>query len=215
MKIGYALVAKTTPFSIAPPNSTKKILVLGDSLAVGVGATKPEDSMAGLISHDYPTASIINLAKSGSRTEDILGQLTKVKNQKFDLIIIQIGGNDVTHFTNQKEITNNMKQIISQAKTMAPHILVWSSGSVGFAPIFVPPLSWILTERTGKTYENIAKTVETEGATYINLYVPYQEDIFKTDIKKYYAEDNFHVASAAYRVWYEKCRPKIKEFLDS
>lgn len=213
--IGKALVVKTKPFSSHPHSSTKRILVLGDSLAVGVGATESKHSIAGRIGHDHPHASITNAAISGARVEDVLQQIAAFHEEHFDLIIIQIGGNDVTHFTSLKKIAEDMNKIIKQAKIIAPHVLVWSSGSVGFAPIFIPPLSWIYTAETRRIYRTLSRIVTAAGCTYVNLFVPWSEDIFKTDTKKYYAPDCFHVADAAYDIWYEKCRPKIQEGLST
>ncbi len=211
--IGEKLVQITKPFNVQNQNPSKQVLILGDSLAVGVGATDPKYSIAGRISKDYPDISITNAAISGSRTIDVINQINNLEKKHFDLIIIQIGGNDVTHFTNLQQVTHNMEQIIKQAKGISPHILVWSSGSVGYAPIFIHPFKWIYTFQTLRTYKVISTVVTNAGFQYIHLFVPWKDDIFKTDIKKYYAPDCFHVADAAYEIWYEKCTPAIKEIL--
>lgn len=211
--IGEKLVQITKPLSIHPQNPTKRILVLGDSLAVGVGTTDTKYSIAGRISKDYPNASVTNVAISGSRTIDVIKQISYLDKKHFDLIIIQIGGNDVTHFTSLKEVASKMVQIIKLAKEISPHILVWSSGSVGYAPIFIPPFKWIYTFQTLRTYKTISNIVTKAKCTYINLVVSWKDDLFKTDTQKYYATDCFHVADAAQGIWYEKCRPKIQEVL--
>lgn len=214
-KIGEILVQKTKPFNTHPANPTKQILVLGDSLAVGVGSTDPKYSIAGHISNDYPHVAITNAAISGSRTTDVIKQISAFEKKHFDLIVIQIGGNDVTHFTNLKEIVCNMEQIIKKAKEIAPELIVWGSGSAGYAPIFIPPFSWILTAETLRLYKTIAQVVRNAKCTYIELFVPWKDDVFKTDTKKYYAPDCFHVADASYKIWYEKCKPKIREVLEA
>lgn len=211
--IGEKLAATTQGFSIHPANPTARILVLGDSLAVGVGATSPSSSIAGRISQDYPQVDITNVAVSGSRVHDVIAQITPFTNDHFDLIVIQIGGNDVTHFTSLKNIESDMKSIMAQAHAMSPHVIVYSSGSVGFAPIFTPPSSWILTLETQRVYSALARIVTEAGGTYVNLYVSWINDLFKTDTARYYAPDHFHVTSDAYAVWYGKIRPKIAEVL--
>jgi lysophospholipase L1-like esterase len=161
--------------------------------------------MAGRISNDYPKAAITNAAVSGARVEDVIQQIQAFEKQSFDLVIIQIGGNDVTNFTNLAAVKQNMEIILKKAKTISPHILVWSSGAVGSAPIFIPPFSWAFTWESHRMYTNLSNAVNNAGATYINL----------PDIENDYAPDNFHVNSNAYGLWYEKCRPKIQESLKS
>ncbi len=211
--IGHNLVKKTQAFSAHPPNATKRILIVGDSLAVGVGSSDPNHSIAGRISADYPDIDITNVAVSGARVEDITGQLSSFQKEHFDLIIIQIGGNNVTHFTPLKTVRADAHTMMQSAKTISPHVIVWSSGSAGFAPIFVPPLSWAYTVRTKKVYITISEVVTSEGGTYVDLYVPWKEDVFKTDTKRYYAADKFHVADDAYGFWYEKIKPIIAKVL--
>ena len=51
------------------------MLILGDSTGVGVGATLPEESIAGLLAADYPDADIVNVAVSGTRVADAIAQV--------------------------------------------------------------------------------------------------------------------------------------------
>src|SRR5277367_6022713 len=43
------------------------VLILGDSTGVGVGASMPEESIAGLLAADYPQADVVNISESGAR----------------------------------------------------------------------------------------------------------------------------------------------------
>lgn len=114
--IGQQLVTSTKAFSHHPPNPTLDILVLGDSLAVGVGASDTSNSIAGRIAKDYPTADMTNAAKSGARLNDVIDQLQPFMNDRFDILLIQIGGNDETHVTSIKQVHRDMNTIITQAK---------------------------------------------------------------------------------------------------
>jgi hypothetical protein len=51
------------------------VLILGDSTGVGVGATLPEESIAGLLAADYPDADIVNVAVSGTRVAGAIAQV--------------------------------------------------------------------------------------------------------------------------------------------
>ena len=211
--IGLALAAKTKPFSQHPSNPASHVLVLGNSLALGVGSSDPLFSIAGRIGNDYPDADITNAAVSGARVHDVIAQIAPFQTEHFDLIAIQVGGNDVTHFTNLKKITDDLNQILLRAHIMSPHVVIWSSGSVGFAPMFQAPASWILTLETKRIYNTMARVAVNHGATYVNLYVPWKQDIFKTNSKNYYAADDFHVTDSAYAIWYDKIYLDIRKIL--
>lgn len=45
---------------------------------------------------------------------------------------------------------------------------------------------------------------------YVDLFESAENDVFNTDIDKYYAPDLFHPSSAGYGVWYED----VKKYLD-
>jgi lysophospholipase L1-like esterase len=134
--IGDNLVKDTRAYSAHPPNATKRILIAGDSLAVGVGSSEPTYSIAGRIGEDYPNADITNVAVSGARIKDVIHQLSSFQKNQFDLVLIQIGGNNVTHFTPLGKIRTDAHTMMQQAKNLSSNVVVWSYGSAGFAAIF-------------------------------------------------------------------------------
>jgi lysophospholipase L1-like esterase len=73
------------------------MLILGDSTGVGVGATRPEESIAGLLAADYPDADIVNVAVSGTRVDGAIAQVQRCLEAglRFDLALLHVGGNDV------------------------------------------------------------------------------------------------------------------------
>src|SRR4029079_15206967 len=77
-----------------------RILLAGDSVVFGVGASRPESSISGLLGQDFPNASIMNIGVSGAETDGLVQQLQSVQAQHFAAAIIIIGANDVVHFSN-------------------------------------------------------------------------------------------------------------------
>ena len=51
---GIALAARAKAFTRERVDATLKIAMIGDSTVVGVGATVPEDSLAGQVGRDQP-----------------------------------------------------------------------------------------------------------------------------------------------------------------
>ena len=59
------LAREARPYTAAPEQPTKRLLVVGDSTAVGTGADASADSLAGLIGQTHPQWRIDNLAANG------------------------------------------------------------------------------------------------------------------------------------------------------
>jgi hypothetical protein len=68
---------------------SKKVLILGDSTAVGAGAN-PEETIGGRLSKKF-NVDVINLGVNGAQTKDVVSQIKTVSEQKFYLTIIHIG----------------------------------------------------------------------------------------------------------------------------
>ena len=66
--------------SAGVPKSALRVLVLGDSTGVGIGANRPEESIAGLLAQDFPAADIVNVSRSGARVADALGAGARVSS---------------------------------------------------------------------------------------------------------------------------------------
>ena len=99
--ISICLIATTLMFSSC--NSQKSLVVLGDSIAEGVGASDKDKSYANILAKELDF-SLENFAKSGDTTADLIKKLKTddVKNaiKNADYVEISIGGND---FLSQRE----------------------------------------------------------------------------------------------------------------
>lgn len=208
-RIGKKMSSITSPFERHVADPTKRILIIGDSLAVGVGTSGGAKSIAGLIASDYPELDITNLAVSGSKVKDVLATLQNAGDDKYDIILIQTGGNDVVQFTSIDDAAADLDALLKLAKKKSDKVLFFSSGSVGFAPIFIAPVSWIYTNRTVNLYSKLKTVAEENSVTYIDLLYSKADDPFK-DIEKYYAPDYFHVSDPAYEFWYQKIKLNLQ-----
>lgn len=101
-----------------PP--TPRVVILGDSLTYGTGASDGED-YASLLASETGW-NIINAGVPGNTSSDGLARLPDLLNghqtgeQKIDFLIIELGGNDFLKRIPEEETTRNLKAILSQAK---------------------------------------------------------------------------------------------------
>ena len=93
------------PFIRNNPAVRLRMLFIGDSTAVGTGARSNTQSVAGYFGHDYPAAQIDNNSYNGRKLHQMACQFpTKTKFQ-YDLVVAQIGANDIMQFTPFNSIT--------------------------------------------------------------------------------------------------------------
>ncbi|MEX2515161.1 MAG: SGNH/GDSL hydrolase family protein [Candidatus Paceibacterota bacterium] len=197
-----------------PDDPDRRILIIGDSLWVGVGVLDPAKSLAGRLIADLPQALVVNQAKSGARITDGIKQLRSAVREhgNFDQVIIQLGANDIVQLTRPGKATTKLRQLLAAAHNVAPDVAYMVCGSVGFAPLFVGPVDWFYTAASRFYLPRLYAVAEDTGTLYIDFYRPRAEDPFYADPDKYYAADLFHPSGAGYGLWYEKCQENLQCF---
>jgi acyl-CoA thioesterase-1 len=94
-------------------------LALGDSAAQGIGASRPGRGYVGLIADQIRMQTsrpvqVINISKSGAKLSDVIrDQLPLVARYKADIITVDIGGNDIRHYS-KEQYEKQIDQLTSQ-----------------------------------------------------------------------------------------------------
>jgi lysophospholipase L1-like esterase len=175
------------------------MLVVGDSTAVGTGASAPSASVAGLLGAQQPLLWIDNRGRDGARFADLPAQLT-ANSERFDIVLVQAGGNDVIRISDAQGLRRSVEAVASLASEKAPLVLLMPSGNVGNAPFFFPPFRWWMTSRSRDLHAMVREAAARHGAVYINLFKERDDDPFVKD-KALNARDGLHPSDAGYRVW--------------
>lgn len=204
IKQSVDLARQSEPFQASPSGATATLLVVGDSTAVGTGASSPASSLAGLISRDHSQLKIVNRAKDGARFADIAGQLETAGSERFDVILILGGGNDVIRFTSDEVLAYEAERAVALAHSRAGLVVIMPSGNVGSAPFFYPPWSWLMTARSKKLHGVIREAAASHGALYVNLFKEKADDPFAQRPDELNARDGLHPSDAGYRLWYDE-----------
>lgn len=114
------LVACDTDYRYAPLPSTANVLILGDSLTYGTGADEGED-YASLLANKTGW-NVMNAGVPGNTSAQALERLPEyleahaIGEQKIDLLIVELGGNDFLKRIPPEQILENLKSILMQAK---------------------------------------------------------------------------------------------------
>jgi lysophospholipase L1-like esterase len=213
---GRKLSENSASFQYSASPERFRILIIGDSTGVGTGADGPQDSVAGRISRDFPGTTIENRAEDGAKFANVISQLNEESEDNFDLILIQAGGNDILRFTPLDMIRVNVEALLKAAKERARRVVLMSSGNVGNAPAFFPPVNWLYTSRTRKVRELLMNLAQAEGVVYVDLFMERRDDPFIREPERYNAADFLHPGSEGYRLWYEalKAQARLDELID-
>ncbi|MFM2414645.1 MAG: hypothetical protein RI911_338 [Candidatus Parcubacteria bacterium] len=206
IRAGKRLVASAKPFA-REGDFPVKVLVVGDSLAVGVGAydlfTLPERFASML------NASIENRAASGAKMKDIEQQILSASSMKYDYILIVGGANDIIRMTPDGVLQDAIRASYGAAKIRSERVVAITSGDVGIAPFFIFPFNLWYTKKTNETRPFFIDIAQELGVEYINLLI--YEDVFHTDVPRYYAEDLLHLSSDGYGVWFEHIKERMQK----
>ncbi len=206
IRLGMDIASKSVPFESKPQGDRQKVLVIGDSTGVGTGSSEPRDSVAGRIARDFPGVEIVNLARNGARVKDVPAQLASAGSAGYDVILLQVGGNDILRFTPLEELGASVNDVLQTASGKARRVIFISTGNVGLSPAFFPPINWIYTWRTRSVRALFMDVAKQQGARYVDLFRERGRGIFEDDPAKYYAPDFLHPSGEGYGVWYRELR---------
>lgn len=181
-----------TLFQHALDNPAKRLLVVGDSQAVGVGTTAPEHSISGLFAAANPDWSVETIAVTGAKLPGVTELLKQASQTHYDLILLFGGANDLLRFSPQSSIRKNLTKLIEAARPLADHIAISHGGNIGKAPVwpgFIAPYFTRRSRGARSTYMSLAPTLD-----FIYL------DLFNStdSYKETHAEDGLHLNDAGY-----------------
>jgi lysophospholipase L1-like esterase len=210
IKIGVTQTEQTPPYERRLENSDLKLLIVGDSSAVGVGAVPPEGSIAGRLAADFPTADVRNIAISGHKVADAIKELEKLSaDERFDLIVIQIGGNDIVRRSSYVGLERDFPKLLKLAKEHSGNVVQLTSGNVGTSKLLPFGTRWYFTMRTKKVREIFMRINNQENTHYVDLYRTKANDPYAQDPDKYYSPDYFHPSADGYSDWYSFVKPAV------
>ena len=197
------LARDARPYTAQPPQPTQRVLVVGDSTAVGTGASTAADSLPGRMGQDHPQWRIDNLAANGAKFGDVVQQLERADGG-YDLVLVLAGGNDVIRFTPEDTLRDQVQQAVALARRKGQQVVLMPCGNVGHAPFFVPPLSWAMSRRSEALHALAREVASAQQVHYVRLLKPRDQDLFVTRSQELNAADGLHPSSAGYAEWYRE-----------
>lgn len=179
---------------VIPAGST--VLILGDSLSYGTGATKGEDYPT-LLAHNTGW-QIVNAGVPGDTTEQGLARLPDLlAEHQPRLLMIELGGNDFLKKVPIAQTEKNLKAIIEQAKQHQIRTLL----------IAIPDYQPVKAAFGGLTDHALYAKLSEETQT------PLIEDVFSPVLSKNALKaDYVHPNAAGYRQVEAQLRDSLIDF---
>lgn len=209
LRVSKELAARATPYTKDEAPREKRVLVLGDSTAVGVGA-EPKASLASLLAEHIGAGIVENYAVSGARARDLMAQAERRKHDAYDVILIQAGANDIIQGGNLDSAITDIANVVESLQPYAKQVLVLTAGDVGAATFFPKPLRVWYHARTLTWHDRTEQAIYEAGGTYVNLYKPSRIDPFVKEPAVYLAADGLHPTAKGYALWFKEVIEVLK-----
>ena len=206
------LILRVVPYEQAGTGAGT-IFIIGDSTGYGTGSAKSSDSVAGRLGADYPQYTITNNSVNGRKIAGAQEVVTGI-SQTYDLVVLQIGANDLLAGTAVQTVVADMEALIKALQPHAREIVVISSGNIGGVSRF--------TGEQATQFENISRDYtasmlelaeQYEHVAFVPLFDEPSDDVFVADPARYTAKDGLHPTSDGYAVWYDKAKPYFEAAL--
>lgn len=207
------LIAKVSPYE-QKAESGKSLLILGDSTGYGTGSSDSKYSIAGLIGAEYPNLTITNSSVNGRTIGELLEDIKNLDGT-YDVILLQIGANDILQKRPQDRVLEDLRAVLDALAPRTKKIMMISSGNVGGAVRFKDAEAANYQQQSIIFKEAfLALNAERPYFTYVDLYVAPENDPFVLEPHIYTANDGLHPTNAGYALWYKTLKPVLRTALE-
>jgi lysophospholipase L1-like esterase len=187
------------PQGVVGKGDTKRLLVYGDSIAAGVGATDFRRALVGQAARALSDKTKQQIrwtadGKIGANSERLLRTLDDSFNGELaDYIILSIGVNDVTSLATLNTWRSNLDALLTRLKAIhdEPVIAVAGLPPLSGFPLLPEPLRSVVGGR-GIAFDRAARDVVAAHAGAVHVPVE-----FPTTPERF-ADDGFHPSEAGY-----------------
>ena len=190
-----------------------RMVMMGDSLAASLGADDPRDTigamLASLISeYDGRAVLLSTVAAVSARSSDLEAQVDRALHYRPHVVVIIIGGNDVTHLVPHRRSVKLLDSAIRRLRQAGTQVVVGTTPDMGTVVAIHPPLRWVM--RQSGRYLARAQTVciaEAEGRAVHMGDILGQEFILRPlDL---FSADQYHPSTQGYEALAQALAPSV------
>lgn len=199
-----ALAADKTWKSKAYDGAPLHLLVLGDSIAAGLGAERPKDTLGARIARGLATClhrpvALHTAAVVGSESSALAGQLDALAaDYRADVAVIVVGGNDVTHRVPVSASAAYLEEAIVRLRAQGSEVVVGTCPDLGALRPVPQPLRSLGSRMSRQLAAAQAEVAVRNGAHAVSL-AHVVGPFFITNPDEMFSLDRFHPSALGYK----------------
>jgi lysophospholipase L1-like esterase len=193
-------ISRSKKYSRIIKNAEKNYLIIGDSLAFGVGAPRKQ-SIAGLLAEQFPQSNIYNLGKNRAHTKKLAKNISQIMNDlpTINTTILSIGSNDAIRMKPLKKLNDKISYIVESIhKNTNGNVYIISPTKPGKSPRL---LKFLARKRLAHL-RAIFMSLESENIKVVDLWP--DSSILLSEPNKYFAADTLHFSAEGQKYVFTK-----------
>ena len=179
-------------------------LLLGDSIAAGLGAERRKDTLGGRLAkgvakHTHRSVRLTTGARVGSESSMLGTQLDGLRPTYLaDVAVIVVGGNDVTHRVPVEESVRHLEEAIARLREAGTAVVVGTCPDLGALRPVPQPLRALGSRMSRQLATAQQLTAVRAGAHAVSL-AHVVGPFFITNPDEMFSLDRFHPSGTGYR----------------
>jgi len=184
--------------------ATLDLLVVGDSIAAGLGAELPKETLGARVATRLAKAThrsvrLRTVAQVGSESSMLEGQLaTLPASYRPDVAVIIVGGNDVTHRVPVAESVRHLEETIVALRGRGAEVVVGSCPDLGALRPVPQPLR-ALGSRASRQLAQAQEVAAIRAGAHAVSLAHVVGPFFITNPDEMFSLDRFHPSAAGYK----------------
>ncbi|MGD9960784.1 SGNH/GDSL hydrolase family protein [Nocardioides sp.] len=180
------------------------LLLLGDSIAAGLGAEKAKHTLGAQLSSRLATKThrsvrLLTAARVGSETSMVLGQVHGLpEGFVADVAVVIVGGNDVTHRVRVSDSVRHLREVVEELLARGIPVVVGTCPDLGALRPVPQPLRSL-----GRRASRRLASAQREAVTRLGGRAVSLSDVvgpfFIAQPDQMFSLDQFHPSGAGYR----------------
>ena len=195
------------------PGPAIKIALIGDSSACGYGVDRVEDTPgallgAGVAEQGGRRVYLRAFCRVGAVSADLKGQIDRVLPIEPDVAVILIGGNDITHRSNQADAVGHLAEAVGRLRRHGVEVVVGTCPDLGTVQPIAPPLRQVARTLSRRLAAAQTVAVLEQGGRTVSLGSILGPE-FAASPSTLFGPDQFHPSAAGYRALVRLLLPSV------
>lgn len=196
------------------PGDPIDLLIVGDSLAAGLGASRRKETLGGRLAKGLAKRTgrpvrLRSLAVVGSESPDLAAQIDRLTPEdRVEVAVIVVGGNDVTHRIPVAESVGHLVAAIQRLQQRGARVVVGTCPDLGALRPVPQPLRTLASRLSRRLAEAQAEGAARAGAASVSLRRTVGP-LFLDEPEQMFSLDRFHPSPLGYRRTAEALVPAV------